>query len=211
MPSKNAPQIYLAVLLDLQEGLRARIKNALERSGWTWAAAEAGNLGAIAGADMLIANITGPTGEPSFHIDIDTIFVAVTEEKLPSASFGDATLCPTDSAEVFADAFRRWLPPETHALDRMESLFGREGLVPIVTGLRDALRSALPLLEQGGAPDAHKLSGLAGTLGFTEASNCWQAMDRGAGRVEDARRASKTAVIAIDRWLGVPGQAPLPS
>lgn len=83
-------------------------------------------------------------------------------------------------------------------LTRMATLFGRDGLRPVVEGLRAELQQALDRPE---AADAHRIAGLAGTLGFTAVSASWQAADRGGENRTAALRDSRTALIAIDGWL----------
>jgi hypothetical protein len=83
-------------------------------------------------------------------------------------------------------------------LTRMATLFGRGELMPVVEGLQAELRQALDRPE---AADAHRIAGLAGTLGFADASASWQAVDQGSNDVETALRDSRTALIAIDDWL----------
>lgn len=83
-------------------------------------------------------------------------------------------------------------------LTRMAALFGRDALLPVVEGLRHELQQALDRPE---VADAHRIAGLAGTLGFAVASAAWQAVDQGGGDIGTALRHSRTALIAIDGWL----------
>jgi hypothetical protein len=97
-----------------------------------------------------------------------------------------------------ADIFSRWLPPDGERLARMEALLGREGLLPVVQGLRAELQRSIDGADD---VDAHKMAGLAGTLGFAAASASWQAVDQGMGEYAAALRDSRTALVVIDRWL----------
>lgn len=83
-------------------------------------------------------------------------------------------------------------------LTRMAALFGRDALLPVVEGLRHELQQALDRPE---AADAHRIAGLAGTLGFAAASAKWQAVDGGGSDVDVALPDSRTALMAIDGWL----------
>lgn len=84
------------------------------------------------------------------------------------------------------------------ALTRMAALFGREALLPVVEGLLHELQRAL---DEPETADAHRIAGLAGTLGFAAASASWQAVDQGSEDKAAALRASRTALTAIDDWL----------
>lgn len=86
----------------------------------------------------------------------------------------------------------------TQGLTRMAALFGRDALLPVIEGLRAELQQAL---DRPAAADAHRIAGLAGTLGFADASNSWQAVDQGGVDVEAALRDSRIALSAIDGWL----------
>ncbi len=80
----------------------------------------------------------------------------------------------------------------------MAKLFGRDGLRPVVEGLRTELQQALDRPE---AADAHRIAGLAGTLGFAAVSTSWQAIDQGGKDKTSALRDSRTALTAINGWL----------
>lgn len=80
----------------------------------------------------------------------------------------------------------------------MAALFGRDALLPVVEGLRTELQQAL---DRPDAADAHRIAGLAGTLGFAAASASWQAVDQGGEDRATALNDSRVALIAIDRWL----------
>lgn len=114
-----------------------------------------------------------------------------------------------DEAELTA-FFTRWLPPDLAALERLADAFGRPAVEQLAASLREELRSALAALSRGDLPDGHKLSGLAGTLGFAAASEAWRDADLARG-IEDARRTSRTAIVAITHWLKAADQPPLAS
>lgn len=83
-------------------------------------------------------------------------------------------------------------------LTRMAALFGRDALMPIVAGLRTELQQAI---DRPDAADAHRIAGLAGTLGFAWVSASWQAVDQGGDDRAAALRDSRMALIALERWL----------
>lgn len=85
-----------------------------------------------------------------------------------------------------------------NGLTRMAALFGRDALLPVVEGLRHELRQALVM---PGAADAHRIAGLAGTLGFAAVSASWQAVDQGSEDRAAALSESRTALTAINDWL----------
>lgn len=92
--------------------------------------------------------------------------------------------------------------PDCEQLDRMAQLFGRAALLPIVQGLRTELQGALATLRRGDMPDAHRLAGLTGILGFVAASAALQAVDLGTAHAPDATQAVDAALMAVEKWLG---------
>lgn len=86
----------------------------------------------------------------------------------------------------------------TESLTRMAALFGRDALLPVVDGLRSELQQALVRPDTA---DAHRIAGLAGSLGFAAASASWQAVDQGGADRSAALRDSRTALITIEGWL----------
>jgi len=91
--------------------------------------------------------------------------------------------------------------PGHDQLNSMARTFGRAPLTPLLEGLRTELRAALAILMAGGMPDSHKLAGLAGTLGFTDASTAWRNLDEGVSSTAQTRRATRIAILSINHWL----------
>ncbi|WP_311268963.1 hypothetical protein [Sphingobium sp. WCS2017Hpa-17] len=89
-------------------------------------------------------------------------------------------------------------PFAAKALTRMAALFGRAALLPVVQGLEAELHQAI---DQPDTANAHRIAGLAGTLGFVDASASWQAVDQSGGDIDIALRDSRIALVAIDGWL----------
>lgn len=144
----------------------------------------------MAGAAMLVTDRRVAAMPPW------TVLAMVTEDG-DEGGTADITLSPGDRVEQMAAVFRRWLPPPLDAVERMEQAFGRAGLLPIVAGLRAELEAAL---RSGAQPDAHRLAGLSGTLGFAAASTAWRAAEEGATDAAEALHASRLALLAIGRW-----------
>lgn len=114
---------------------------------------------------------------------------------------GDAVLTGQETDDALAALFEQWLPPAHDQLERMATAFGRVSLAPLVVSLRDELRGAIDALAEGRTCDAHKLSGLTGTIGFAAASAAWRRQEEAGDALDDARRTTRTAIVAINRWL----------
>jgi hypothetical protein len=184
----------------IQSGGRffSSLDNALERAGWlvTRFASDDGDNR----ADMaLLVEANGENRSPPDGAG--TPLLALVSDQ-PEAGFrADLVISPTMSVEAMTALFRAWLPPDTAALDRMVGMLGREGLAPVVAGLRDELAQAIDCIRNGEEAPAHRLAGLAGTLGFAALSAAWRAIDAGGGDMRDARRESRITLLALDRWL----------
>lgn len=150
---------------------------------------------ALAAASLLILE----AGTPLPTLRLDQIVAIVGDGTEDRADPADLRVDPDQPVEQMVAQFRRWLPPDGERLVRMEAMFGREGLMPLVQGLRLALQEAIASDVQ---TDAHKMAGLVGTLGFAAASASWQAVDQGRGDLAAALRDSRAALVTIDRWLG---------
>ncbi|WP_156679966.1 hypothetical protein [Sphingomonas profundi] len=121
---------------------------------------------------------------------------APADERLP-AGYTDADL---------ADALRRWHPGDVMAgARRLAGLFGQEALAGMVAALRAQLADAVARFDaangaEGDGGLAHRIAGVAGTLGFAEVGRHWLALSEGdAGAWPDARRTARIAIAAIDR------------
>ncbi|WP_088182250.1 hypothetical protein [Sphingobium sp. Z007] len=149
---------------------------------------------ALAEASLLVLK----AGTPLPTVRRDPIVAIVGDGAEDRAHPADLRVDPDEPVEQMVAQFRLWLPPDGERLVRMEAMFGREALMPLVQGLRVALQQAIARADQA---DAHKMAGLAGTLGFAAASASWQAVDQGTGDRAAALRDSRTALVAINRWL----------
>jgi hypothetical protein len=118
-------------------------------------------------------------------------------------SASDLTIAADVSDEQLAAIFTEWRPPERlDALDRIANTLGVAAVAPIVSGLRGELGNAVAELDAGRSETAHRIAGLAGTLGFHSVSTVWNALSHGDTALASiARREARVAMAAIDRWL----------
>ena len=100
-------------------------------------------------------------------------------------------------AQRLATIAQRWDPRETIAgARRLAALFGEAAIAGSLEGLRDQLAAAL---QGSGLATAHRIAGLAGTLGFPEASAAWLAVSEGEpDALPAARREARRVLLAID-------------
>ncbi len=113
----------------------------------------------------------------------------------------DFAIDPAASIDDQIALLALWLRPSLDALERMEQGFGRAALEPLLAGLADELAAAVAAIDAGERPNAHKLAGVSGTFGFHDVGECWRAIDQGAGDLSNARRLSRTTIVAIRYWL----------
>lgn len=123
------------------------------------------------------------------------------EEKLRDAGL-DGHVGKPCSPEDLVEAVRPWLTDKgATARVRLEAMFGQAEFRRLLTGLRDQLEAALTTLDEDGLPArAHRIAGLAGTLGFPEVSATWIGLSEGdMSQRTAARIAARAAIHAIDR------------
>lgn len=84
---------------------------------------------------------------------------------------------------------------------RLAAIFGKDELDRLLLGLREQLATALDGMNDAGVPGtAHRIAGVAGTLGFADVSASWLALSEGDESARDrARRDARLAIAAIDR------------
>lgn len=179
---------YIAADLDGS----ARLAAAAMHGGWT--------VQSLASPDVSL--VVDDPGSIARHDDLpdDVLRIAIGDSAVPPARC-DATISGRETDADLIALFAGWLPPGQDQLDRMAAAFGREAMTPLVANLREELRATLAALAGGGLYDAHKLSGLTGTIGFAAASQAWRELDKTGGATDDARRTTRTAIVAINRWL----------
>jgi CheY-like chemotaxis protein len=105
-------------------------------------------------------------------------------------------------SEQLLDAIGPWLKDGQMAgAERLAGTFGAEQLATLVRGLREQLVAAIAEMDAVPIPSiAHRIAGVAGTLGFADVSASWLALSEGDESARDrARRDARIAVAAIDR------------
>ncbi len=119
---------------------------------------------------------------------------------------------PDDLVRVSAD----WHPgEEDRSLDRLAHSFGAGQIASMAGRLRELFATAVVAIDRGEVRDlAHRIAGVAGTLGFARAGQAWRALsdrDGGDAAVQAAaRREARRAIALIDRRLA-PENADAPS
>jgi len=99
-------------------------------------------------------------------------------------------------------AIQPWLPDDPLAgACRLAGVFGEDEMRRLIGGLREQLAAALARLDDAGDTGAaHRIAGVAGTLGFAAVSASWLALSTGDESArEQARRDARLAIAAIDR------------
>lgn len=194
----DGSQNTLAVISVAASLTYVHVGAAMRLAGWEVLEASCDDGDAVAAASMIVVDGMGEVAS----LRRDHIVAAVMEGGRTPSFPVDLVVDPDQGVERLAAIFSQWLPPGTASLARMATMFGRDGLLPVVEGLRAELEMAI---EGAEGHSAHRIAGLTGTLGFTVASESWQAVDLGTGGLAAALRDSRTALIAIDRWLAATG------
>ncbi|MFZ2997612.1 hypothetical protein [Sphingobium sp.] len=96
-----------------------------------------------------------------------------------------------------------WLPQDDMARARaLAERFGAAQIMPMVDRLRGELETALASLDRGeDAGHAHRIAGVAGTLGFAAVSESWLILSEQGGKdaQKEARRTARIAIAEISR------------
>ncbi|WP_375396921.1 response regulator [uncultured Sphingomonas sp.] len=106
------------------------------------------------------------------------------------------------TADSLIAAVAPWRPDGGLAgVHRLIDVFGRDEMTRLVLRFRDQLAEALGALDAGAANAlAHRLAGVAGTLGFAEVSASWLRLSEGdESACDDARHDARIALACIDR------------
>lgn len=113
----------------------------------------------------------------------------------------DGHLAKPCSPDHLVATARSWLPDGGAAVrDRLAAVFGAAEFDSLLDGLADQLRDAVSRLDQedGAAGRAHRIGGLAGTLGFKEVSDAWIALSEGDQSAREmARSSARKALLDI--------------
>ena len=159
--------------------------DALARADWTVRACE---------SDDIIARMTGC---------VPAAVVAPPALTRTIRDF-DALLPVIDAADEasIADRAAVWHPQDRMAAAfRLIDLFGASALLPSYLGLAAQLRDQLAAHDPG--DHAHRIAGLAGTLGFTALGEEWRAVSEGdLASLPLARRESQIVALAIGAAFG---------
>ncbi|MEH3047323.1 response regulator [Sphingomonas adhaesiva] len=119
----------------------------------------------------------------------------------------DAVLPRPFTVDELARVAAHWHPGVEHrSLDRLERSFGAAQIASMIARLRDLFATAVAALDGDEVRDlAHRIAGVAGTLGFTATGQAWRALserDGGDPAVRaTARREARRAIALIDRRL----------
>lgn len=115
----------------------------------------------------------------------------------------DGRLPKPCAPDTLRDAIAPWRPSAVLPGQPLEDLFGADKMDALVARFRDQLLEALALFDIAGeAAPAHRIAGVAGTLGFSNVSDSWLRLSEGDEDARDeARRDARLAVAAIDRKL----------
>lgn len=111
------------------------------------------------------------------------------------------------SADALVELVRPWWPEDGGAVRAtLSSVFGQAEYMALLTRFRGELLDALSRIDEptGCRDRAHRIGGLAGTIGFREVSGPWLAISEGDDSAAVlARIAARKALMAIDRETGV--------
>ena len=115
----------------------------------------------------------------------------------------DEVLSTSSGDDDLLQCIDRWRPtPEIANLADVSAVFGDARLRPIVQGFCTLLHTAITDLDADIFVHAHRLAGLAGTLGFKRVSAAWIDIEGArAADVASARREARLACVAARRWL----------
>ena len=124
-------------------------------------------------------------------------------EPLHAHGFDGFVPKPCTADEIVREA-ARWVPRDAApVLARLEGGLGADHIRSLTRRFRLLLIEALAALNGPSCCDiAHRVAGVAGTLGFAEAGAAWLALSEGNESARaDARREARRAIMAIDLYL----------
>lgn len=121
-------------------------------------------------------------------------------EPLLAIGFDDVLAKPCTPGELMRCA-ARWRPRAPGAATvHLHQIFGHAEIDPLLARFRDLLAEALAALASGRAEAlAHRVSGIAGTLGFAAVGAAWLQHSEQGGDPADLRRLTRLAIGEIDR------------
>lgn len=185
------------LFLGIDERIAQRIEPVLAVSGWRPASKADVNAGFV---DLILC-AAADAGAPSERSFGSAPRLALFSGGSTLAQADDIISADSTDGEILAQ-IERWRPTsDTQRFADVARAFG-DGIIPIARGLRDQLHQAIAALDAGSFTAAHRIAGLAGTLGFKRTSQAWLKIDEGdLSDLPTARREARLAVAAIERWL----------
>ena len=140
--------------------------------------------------------------EPAVHPDAFSITAIVDVTDLGDDRC-DLMLSSFDSNEALTAALEQWRPTaEIRDFERVAEAFGATAIGKVARGFVRELATAIAGLDRDDFTSAHRIAGLAGTLGFNRVSHAWLAIDEGnLADTAGARREARLAQVAVARWL----------
>lgn len=197
---------------------RVFVRRVLSATGWAVAEAINGEETiAVANArvpDLVIMDIGMPRGDGAHATRMirggpaplaSVPILAYTMMRLDDAEIRalgmDGRVPKPCTPEVLAAAAAHWRPDcETAGAHRLAEVFGVAELASLVARFRAQLADAVVKLDAGDVTAAHRIAGVAGTLGFAAVSASWVAVSEGDVASRDqARRDARIAIAQIDR------------
>lgn len=113
----------------------------------------------------------------------------------------DGCVAKPCSPDALVATANHWRPAdETAGVHRLVNVFGEAELVQIVAHFRNELVEAIVELDACSTVSAHRIAGIAGTLGFDAVSASWLKLSNGQTEAAgQARRDARIAIAQIDR------------
>jgi CheY-like chemotaxis protein len=119
------------------------------------------------------------------------------------ASGFDGHIARSATAEALREAIEPWRPAnDTAKIEALAATFGAAAIARLLDGFRGQLEAQLGI-DEGAARDAgaHRLAGIAGTLGFPDVSRLWLAVSEGDDTAyPEARISARKALVQIDAF-----------
>ncbi len=113
------------------------------------------------------------------------------------ASGIDGRIVSPFDADTLRSAIEPWRPPDTPApIAKLAALFGAAEIGALLAGFRHQLDEALGSTDTPRYAGAHRLAGIAGTLGFPDVSKWWLAVSEGDETASAKARISARKALA---------------
>jgi CheY-like chemotaxis protein len=206
------------IVVDDEPANRAFVRNVLTAAGWIVTEAE-GGVEAVAMAQaapphLIVMDIDMPdldgwattaairaSAPPASGVPILAYTTMRVDDAEVHARGLDGRLpkpCPPDE---LAAAVARWRPDgEVSRALKLGEIFGHEEIAKLVARFHEQLIDALADIDADRVDIAHRIAGVAGTLGFADVSSSWQRLSEGDPTAKpDARRDARVAIARIER------------